>query len=65
MKRNDIKTLTDLHEELRANGLPIIDFIVALCETSRLEEAAERCAELGGDMDAIANIIMGITERGL
>ena len=63
----DIKTLTDLHEELKANGLHIIDFIAALCETVDREEAAERCAELssGGDMDRFSGIIKDISLLGL
>lgn len=65
MNPNDIKTLTDLHEELRTNGLHILDFIYALCETVDREEAAERCAELGGEEAATADIIKRITESGL
>lgn len=68
MNPNDIKTLTDLHEELQADGLHLIDFLFALCESADregLREAAERCAELGGEEDAAANIIKRIAERGL
>ena len=68
MNPNDIKTLTALHEELQADGLHLIDFIFALCETAEwkgLREAAERCAELGGEEDAAANIIKRIAESGL
>ena len=71
---DDLKTLTDLHEELQADGLHIIDFITALCETADSEEAAERCVELssaglerraGGDMDRFGGIIKRIEHFGL
>jgi len=67
MNQNDIETLIDLHEKLQADGLHIIDFIAALCETADREEAAERCVELssGGDMDAIGDIIKRIQLFGL
>ena len=67
MNQNHIETLTDLHEELQADGLHIIDFITALCETADSEEAAERCAELssGGDMDRFGGIIKRIFIIGL
>jgi hypothetical protein len=67
MNQNDIDTLTDLHEQLREEGLHIIDFIAALCEAVDRETAAECCAELssGGDMEAIGDIIKRIKLFGL
>jgi ADP-ribosylglycohydrolase len=65
MNPNDIKTLTDLHEELRAEGSHLLDFIVALCQTTDRHDAAERCQDFGGDEDAIADIIERIDARGL
>jgi len=65
MNPTDLKTLTDLHQELQAEGLHIIDFIFALCETTDRKEAAERCAELGGEEAATSSIIKRITEDGL
>jgi len=67
MSQNDIETLTDLNEKLRSEGLHLIDFITALCDTGDREEAAERCVELsrGGDLDAIGDIIKRIQLFGL
>ena len=64
---DDLKTLTDLHEELRREGLHIIDFITALCETADSEEAAERCVELssGGRCGMLGGIIKRIEHFGL